>query len=100
MTKLSVFDFDGSRHGGLLFVGTYGAGDFIVWNNNRRIAIYGNAQSNVSGISTTSLSVTTLANVKQARNILNERGYHIYDTLELSELSDDRLNQLKRLMLN
>ena len=99
--NMTVFDFYGDRRGGLVFVGTYGAGEFIVWNNGRKLAISGNAQSaNAAGIGTANLSSTTLTSVKEARKVLRERGYNIYDNDQLAQLNIDELNKIKKLLFN
>lgn len=102
MTRnLSVYDFSGSRHAGLVFVGTYGAGEFIIWNNGRKLAISGNVQSaNPAGVSTANLDSTTLTNVNEARKVLRERGFKIYDSDNLAPLNFNQLDKIKRLLAN
>lgn len=67
---------------GLLFVGTYGASDYLIYNDTAGVALLSNAQMNPSGTSITQLETTTKKELYRKLDQLIKRGYKVYSTFD------------------
>lgn len=80
MTK-ARFTVNGKNRKGLLYVGAYGASEFLIYNSETGVALLSQAQSNPFGIDTMQLETVTNKKVLYSKldRLLN-RGYKVYST--------------------
>lgn len=82
MTK-ARFTVNGKNRKGLLYVGAYGASEFLIYNSETGVALLSQAQMNPFGIDTMQLETVTNKKVLYSKldRLLN-RGYKVYSTFE------------------
>lgn len=76
------FRIDGKNRKGLLFVNYLGAREFLVWNDEKGVALYSQACGNIADIDTVQLPMARLKAIKEKLNQLINRGYKVYATFK------------------
>lgn len=75
---MDKFVVNNENRKGLLFVGVYGASDFLIYNNKTGVALLSNAQANPTGTSTTQLEIVKKKELYAKLDQLLNRGYKVY----------------------